>query len=116
MRGTSHVALGPQEEAVFGVEVRPDRDRVLVVPQGELDLATVDDVAAEVDELVERGFDAIIIDLRATTFIDSTGLRLLLTQTAREDAHVTLIDGPGPVSRVFDLADIRKVLPFEAAR
>jgi anti-anti-sigma factor len=100
----------------FSVEIRPDRRRVLVVPHGELDLATVDEVAGEVDDLVARGFDAIVIDLRATSFIDSTGLRLLIQETVRKDARITVIDGPNAVSRLFDLAGVRDILPFEAAR
>jgi anti-anti-sigma factor len=100
----------------FSVEIRPDRQRVLVVPHGELDLGTVDEVAIEVDELVARGFHAIVIDLRATSFIDSTGVRFLIRETGREDAYVTVIDGPKAVSRVFDLAGMRHILPFETAR
>jgi anti-anti-sigma factor len=86
---------------------------VLVVPRGELDLATVPEVAEEIDALAARGFDSIVVDLRATSFIDSTGVCLLLRQTARKDARITVIDGPRPVSRVFDLAGVREVLPFE---
>jgi anti-sigma B factor antagonist len=100
----------------FRVEIRPDRERVLVAPHGELDLATVDQVAAEIDDLVARGFDAIVIDLRATSFLDSSGLCLLLRQTARTDAHITVIDGSAAVSRLFDLTGVRHALPFEAAR
>jgi anti-anti-sigma factor len=86
---------------------------VLVVPHGELDLDTVPGVAEEIDALAARGFDSIVVDLRATSFMDSTGVCLLLRQTAREDAHITVIDGPRPVSRVFDLAGVREALPFE---
>jgi anti-anti-sigma factor len=100
----------------FRLELRRDRERILVVPHGEFDLATVDQVAVAVDDLVARGFDAIVIDLRATSFLDSTGLHLLLRQTARTDAQVTVIDGCEAVSRVFDLAGVRDVLPFEAVR
>ena len=98
----------------FRIETRPDRHRVLVAPQGELDLATVADVAEEIEGLVERGFRAVVIDLRATSFIDSTGVHLMVRQTARTDARNTVIDGPGPVSRVFDLAGVRDLLRFEA--
>jgi anti-anti-sigma factor len=100
----------------FRVEIRPDRERVVVVPHGELDMATVDQVAAEIDALVAGSFDAIVIDLRATTFLDSTGLCLLLRQTARTDALVTVIDGCDGVSRLFDLAGVRHALTFEASR
>ena len=100
----------------FSVEVRPDRDRVIVVPHGELDMATVGQVAATIDELANRGFDAIVLDLRTTSFIDSSGVHLALQQTARRDARVTLIDGTQRVSRVFDVAGVRHLLPFETAQ
>jgi anti-anti-sigma factor len=99
----------------FRVELRPDRERVVVVPHGEVDLATVGAVRREIDALIARGFTEIVIDLRWTSFIDSTGLCLALAQAAREDAVVTLIDGPERVSRVFDVAGIRHVLTFEPA-
>jgi hypothetical protein len=44
----------------FTLEIRPDRDRVVVTPLGEVDLATVDAVANEIDELVARGFRQIV--------------------------------------------------------
>ncbi len=100
----------------FSVEIRPDRHRVVVAPHGELDLETVGQVAAEVEELVARGFDAIVIDLRATSFIDSSGVHLLIECSRRDDARITVVDGPLAVSRVFDLAGVRDVLPFEEAR
>ena len=97
----------------FRIEIQPDRRRVLVALHGELDIDTAAGVAEEIDGLVERGFSAIVIDLRPTTFIDSTGVHLLLRQTARTDARVTVIDGPQVVSRVFDLAGVRVALAFE---
>jgi anti-sigma B factor antagonist len=100
----------------FRIELRPDRDRVVVAPSGELDLGTAPALAGAIDGLVERGFDAIVIDLRATTFIDSTGLCLLLRQAVRREVRITVVDGPEVVSRVFDLAAVRGVLPFEVSQ
>ena len=99
----------------FGVEVLPDRGRVVVVPRGELDISTVDEVAGEIDGLVARGFDAVVLDLRATSFMDSSGLHLLLRQTARTDVRVTVIDGAPAIRRVIDLVGVRHLLRFEAA-
>src|SRR5688572_1791778 len=96
-----------REPEPFSVEIRPDRRRVRVVPRGELDMATVDDLAAEIDELVARGFDSVVLDLRETSFLDSSGVHLLLKQTARTDVQVTLIDGVPVVGRVIDLAGVR---------
>jgi anti-anti-sigma factor len=99
----------------FNVEVLPDRQRVVVVPRGEVDIGTVDRLAGEIEELVGRGFDTVVLDLRATSFLDSSGLHLLLRQSARTDAQVTVIDGTPAVSRVIDLAGVRHLLRFEAA-
>jgi anti-sigma B factor antagonist len=99
--------------APFRVEIRPERDRVVVVPHGDLDLATIGELGEQLDGLVGRGFAAIVLDLRRLTFIDSTGLRLVVEQAARSDATITLIDGAEPVSRLFDLTGVRPTLPFE---
>jgi anti-anti-sigma factor len=108
----------PPEElaAPLSIDVRPDRRRVVVVPRGDLDLATVDLLGAQLDHLVRRGFDEIVLDLRALAFMDSTGLQLVINHAARRDARVTLIDGTGPVSRLFDVAGVRSALPFEVGR
>jgi anti-anti-sigma factor len=100
----------------FRIELRPDRDRGVVAPSGDLDLGTVPALAGAIDGLVDRGFEAIVIDLRATSFIDSAGLRLLLNHAVRRDVRITLINGPEVVSRVFDLAAARGVLPFEGSQ
>ncbi len=99
----------------FSIAVLPDRRRVVVVPHGEVDIATVDQLAAEIDELVGRGFDTVALDLRATSFLDSSGLHLLLRQCGRTDARVTLIDGTPAVRRAIELAGVRHLLRFEAA-
>ena len=99
----------------FRVEVRPDRERVIVTPHGELDLATADHLRAEMDDLADRGFIAIVVDMRRASFIDSSGLHLLIEQCARADVRVTIVDGAWPVSRVFDVAAVRPLLHFETA-
>jgi anti-sigma B factor antagonist len=88
---------------------------VILAAHGELDLATVEQLRSECDELVSRGFDTIVLDLRGLVFLDSTGLRLILEQAARPDATVTVIDGQPIVSRLFDITGTRSVLTFEAA-
>jgi hypothetical protein len=38
---------------------------------------------------------------------------MLLRQTARPDATISVIDGPQSVSRVLEIAGVRDALPFE---
>ena len=79
---------------------------VVVVPAGELDLSCVDALDDQVRELRAAGFDRITVDLRRLTFIDSTGLRILLSlrnDAKRRRQSLTLIRGPRTVQRVFEL-------------
>jgi hypothetical protein len=46
--------------------------------------------------------------------MDSTGLRLVIRQSAREDARVSVIDGSDEISRLFDLTGMRDAIRFEA--
>ena len=73
----------------FRVDVEPARESVRVAPVGELDIATVDKLQAEVARLLETGFAKIVLDLRGVRFLDSTGLRLVLEldAAARAAAH-----------------------------
>jgi anti-anti-sigma factor len=96
----------------FVVDTLPDRERVVVAPRGELDIATVGDVAAEIDALERVGFVELVLDLRAVAFMDVSGLRLVVGQARRADVSVELIDGPPAVARLFDLARVRDGLPF----
>jgi anti-sigma B factor antagonist len=96
----------------FGVEIRPDRRRVIVVPSGELDLGTVGQLAEAIDGVVDSGFQDVVLDLRRLGFIDSSGLHLVVAQARRPDATVRVIDGTAPIARVFDISGLRDALPF----
>jgi anti-sigma B factor antagonist len=101
--------------AAFRIEIQPARDRVLVAAHGELDIATAPELADELDALVDRGFHTIVVDLRPTTFIDSSGVHLLVRHTARPDATISVISGPRSVTRVLDIAGALEVLRLERA-
>jgi anti-sigma B factor antagonist len=62
----------------FRCDVEPDRDRAIVRPVGELDLATVGVVDARLLELRDAGFRNLLLDLTRLTFFDSSGIHLLL--------------------------------------
>ena len=107
--------LSPKRRTRFHVEVKRHRERVLVTPVGELDLSTADVLWDEMDKLRGRGFSNLVLDLRKLTFLDSTGLRLLVR--ARENAlrsgsKFALIDGAQPVCRVLDITGLRDHFDF----
>ena len=99
----------------FAVEVEPHREIVSVRPRGELDLATTDLLRDRIQDLVAAGSPRVLLDLRGVTFIDSTGLRLVLEleRWSRADGWTLgVVDGSPEVGRIFDLTGVRPVVPF----
>jgi anti-anti-sigma factor len=88
----------------FSVSRRRAGDAIVVAPAGEIDLATVDALEAAVEAALAEA-EHIVLDLRAVTFIDSAGLRLVL-ETSREAARLSVVRGPREVQRVFGLVGL----------
>jgi anti-anti-sigma factor len=75
------------------------------VLKGELDLATLG-VAEEALKGVDESQTTLILDLRDLGFLDSSGLRLILTAAEEAKARgseVYVVKGPAQVNRVFEL-------------
>lgn len=90
----------------FHADVVVGRDDVVVAVAGELDLQSAGLLEREVAELHARGHDRIVIDLRGIEFIDSTGLRVLIglhKSAERQGRHLSLVEGPHSVQRIFEL-------------
>jgi anti-sigma B factor antagonist len=99
----------------FAVEVHQRDDVAIVQPSGELDLATVETLHAALDDVKSAG--RLLLDLRGLSFIDSTGLHLLLAlyQRAQGDRfQLTLIAPAAPVDRAIQLCGLDQALPFVA--
>ena len=101
--------------AEFRVEVAHEHDTVRICPVGELDLATIDRLRAQTSEALAAGPGRVILDLRETTFIDSSAIHLaveLLEWAARTEAQFAIVPGPPCVQRTFEVAGLTGRLPF----
>ncbi len=101
------------------IQVTPGPDQVLVAPAGDLDLATAEPLWEEIERLRERGLNKLVLDLRGLTFLDSTGLRLLVRakeEAEKDGAEFALIDGAQPVCRVLDITGLRGHFDFVGDR
>jgi anti-anti-sigma factor len=101
----------------FTCNVTPERDHVIVAPRGELDMATVGLVEQELRQLHEAGFRSIVLDLGGLTFMDSSGLHLVMRwadDASRNGFAFELEPGPPVVQRIFELAAVTELLPFRA--
>jgi anti-anti-sigma factor len=99
----------------FECQVESRRDVVSVCPVGELDIATVGEVDAQLAEVRQAGFDRLLLDLRETTFIDSSGLRLAVAwhkRSHRERFVFALVQGPDAVRHVFKMTGLIGRLTF----
>jgi anti-sigma B factor antagonist len=94
-----------QDHPEFRVDVHPQREVVRIVPVGELDGATGPLLEAQLRQLHDSGFGHILLDLRELTFMDSTGIRLILAEDgfARSNGRdFSLIDGRPAIRHVMD--------------
>jgi anti-sigma B factor antagonist len=89
--------------------------RHTLVLRGELDLASASTLAHTLARIPMDATTSLLLDLRALTFIDSTGVCSILvihTLCAERDCNLVLIPGPARVRRVFELCGLLDYLPF----
>ena len=101
----------------FDVDVQRSDDVAIVQPRGELDVATAETLRAALDRL--NGARRLVLDLRGLSFIDSSGLRLLVEihrHARREGLDLSLVPPPAPADRAIRLSGLDEALPFEAGQ
>ena len=100
--------------APLTLETKQDGETAVIVLAGELDLAGASTLERELG-LLQTG--ALVVDLRGLEFMDSSGLRAIVTSAQRaQDAgrRFALIPGAAQVMRVFDITRMRERLEFVA--
>ena len=93
----------------------PERARVRVRLEGELDLSTAATFQDAVLELMESGWSSIVVDLGGLTFMDSSGLRTafaLDTEASRRGVALQLTGATEDVRRLFALTGLSRRLNF----
>ncbi len=113
--------IGPEPNRPSGAEqfadeqltivARKRRRTALIELRGELDMATVPQVAEALDELDPEadGVRHVVLDLREVTFMDSAGLHELIARNerARSGRHnLAVVRGPGAVERLLTVTGI----------
>jgi anti-sigma B factor antagonist len=108
-------------DAVISLAV--ERSRVdgyeLLAVEGELDIATAPRMIAALNEAFAELTTPLVVDLSSVDFMDSTGLALLMNayRRVRRRGHGFAIVCPGgPISRVFEIADMVESLNVCADR
>ena len=99
-------------------DVQPWRESLWIQPDGEIDYATADVVQSTVAHFLDAGFSHIVIDLRKVTFLDSSGLRVLIeARQAAAERKISFSVAPGPpgIRRLFEVTGTAVLFPAPSA-
>src|SRR4051794_13676931 len=84
-----------------------------ITPMGELDVSSVPEARAALDAAIADGYEVVVLDLGQTTFMDTTGVHLVLdvsTQAKVRSTRFVVLPGPPAVQRVFELCGFSGML------
>jgi anti-anti-sigma factor len=86
--------------------------------EGEVDLATASELESAIDSIVADDATSLVIDLRSSSFMDSTGLKTLVMAHRRFDemgrSFAIAVDS-GPVLRLLDLSGVESSMRVVAS-
>jgi len=100
----------------FVLEAQRDGDAVTVMLAGEFDLAMADPIRKALTCALREPRKRLILDLSDVTFIDSSGLHIILDayKVCRDGGpRLTIRPGPPCVQQVFEVTNLLNYLPFE---
>jgi anti-sigma B factor antagonist len=99
--------------ARLGVSSTPEGE-LLVELSGELDIATLTDVAGAADELLARPAQPVVLELGELRFLDSSGVTLLV-RLANHFGQVRVGSATAPVRRVLEVLGLADRLGLDGA-
>jgi anti-anti-sigma factor len=100
------IASAISDPAGFSISVAAEGDDTVLALFGELDIATTQLVHRRVADLRRAGIENFVLDLRGLTFMDGSGLQLLLVlrnAAKRARRPFALVPGSPAVQRIFTL-------------
>ena len=84
-----------------------------IVLTGEFDLSVVPRVEDELARVESTEPTMVVLDLRGLTFMDSSGLRVVVGANERarkHDRRFIVVNGPDAVRRVFEITKVDEVV------
>jgi anti-anti-sigma factor len=98
---------------ILEVTTQDSGGHVTVSLKGELDLSSVGKVEEELERVEKDGPSVLVLDLSQLSFLDSTGLRAVVTADERARSNgrrLVIVRGPDPVQRVFAITRLEERL------
>ena len=97
------------------IATTPGSDLYIVTVSGEVDLATSPDLDAAVIAGLESGTNSVIIDLTDVSFMDSSGLGVIVRALKRcreAEIELDLVITNDRVLKVFGITGLDQVIPI----
>ena len=104
-----------REGGLLTVRVKHDGEELLVRASGELDLSNAIVLEGELRRAIATRPSEVILDLSAVTFIDSTGLRMLLLMakhSRNNGDRLSMRRGSESAERAIERAGLDSLLPL----
>ncbi len=96
-----------------------DGDRQLIAVCGEIDLFTAPELKQALAESIEGGHVRIVIDLTATTFVDSTALGVLIGAVKRlrsRQGALAIVNTDESIAKTFEITGLDQIFTIAATR
>jgi len=97
------------------IATTPGSDRYVITVSGEVDLASSPDLDAAIIAAIESGSSSLAIDLTDVSFMDSSGLGVIvrgLKRCREADKDLDLVITNERVLKVFGITGLDQVIPI----
>jgi anti-sigma B factor antagonist len=105
--------MEPDQRDPLEIEVQQAEGRTLVMVAGELDASTASYLYDALSDLELTDARHVVIDLAKLTFMDSTGLSVLVTEHKRLEhvnGKLTIFSPPSAIRRLFEITGLATTL------
>jgi anti-sigma B factor antagonist len=103
---------------IMQIATTPGSDRYLITVSGEVDLATSPQLDTAVIAAIDSGATSVVIDLTDVSFMDSSGLGVIVRALKRcreAENDLDLVITNERVLKVFGITGLDQVIPIHAS-
>jgi anti-sigma B factor antagonist len=107
------MSTSPELRDGFTADLIRDRNGVVVVLAGELDVATAPVLRRRMDDLIAQGSAHIVIDCAGLSYVDSSGVAILVDSWERLDAldgSLVVRNATQMAVKVFEITNVASML------
>src|SRR5205807_3740861 len=99
--------------APLSLTTHEDGDSIRLALSGELDMSSALKLEEKLRRIEQEAPDLLVLDLSTLKFVDSSGMRLIVSAHARarrSGRRLAIVEGPGAVKRIFRLTGLEERL------